>query len=311
MPYAAVTSVLERMATEYLVRQARGSGAREAHRLTADERRTLQRQERHTIVRACLAGAVAGAILAAVEIVLHRNLGGGLEIASWRDQLPQWAVFLGVTLVVSTAEIAFLYWNAVRMVARYAVLTGLRLLPDALEELRVRGLARAALELPDPRDPVYGIDPYARVSWWRHWAGAVMYRLKVGTTNLVLRAVIRRVLGRAALRFFVPLLAIPVFVVWNGLITWWALRQARIRAFGALAVREHAARLRAHDAEIRDDARQVIVGALGEALARNHGAHPNLVLLLRLVKDNLGVTTGPDRGGLDGVPRAVRRPERT
>jgi hypothetical protein len=297
MPYAKATSLIENFATDYLVRRASASSTGEARRLGAAERDALRRQERLAIVRAGLAGAVVGTILAGLEIALQRDLGSPLEIVAWRDQLSHWVIFLGITLLVSAVEIAFLYWNALGMASRYGAHTGLpTLLSDELEDLRARGLARAALELPDPRDPVFGIDPYARVPGWRHWLGAILYRLKVGTTNLVLRALVRRVLGRAAFRFMVPLLAIPVFVVWNGLITWWALRQSRIRAFGALAVREHAARMRAQAGELNADARRLVVDAAGEALARNRGAHPNLVLLLNSLVDAFGI----DADRLDG-----------
>jgi hypothetical protein len=249
------------------------------------ERASLRRQERYAVLLACIAGGVAGSLLAVAEISLYDRLHGGLSLASSPDELPQLSRFLAVTLVVSVTEILFLYWNALRMATHYASCTGLGLLPDRLEDLRTRSVARAALELPDPRDPVYGIDPFANVPWWRHWTSTLLYRLKVGTTNFVLRALVRRVVGRTAVRFFVPLLAVPVFIVWNGLITWWALRQARIRAFGALAVRELLDRLEPHALRIGHHARRTIVEAVGEVLIRKRGAHPNLVVLLTALVD--------------------------
>jgi hypothetical protein len=307
MPYALATNALERVATEYLTRRARPVGGTRPGRLSPAGCALLRRQERWTIAYACLAGAVAGGLLAAAEVQLHARLGGGLLDADWRDHLPQLSRFLAVTLLISVAEIAFLYWNALRMAAGYASHTGFGLLPDRFEDLRARGLARAALELPDPRDPVYGIDPFANVPWWRHWASTLLYRLKVGTTNFVLRALVRRVLGRAAFRFFVPLLAIPVFVVWNGLITWWALRQARIRAFGALAVREVIERLDAGVSDLGEDARRTLVDGVGAVLVRRRGAHPNLVVLLGALIDRLAQAEGRVDPDWNACVRRCRR----
>jgi hypothetical protein len=147
-------------------------------------------------------------------------------------------------------------------------------------------MSRAALDLPNPRAAVYGIDPYARVPRWRLAARTVLYRLKVGMTSFVLRVLLRRVVARAALRFFIPLIAIPVFAVWNGVITWWALREVRIRAAGPLAVQELRERISASRANLDEQSRRLVLEAAGEAMIRREDAHPNFVLLLtRLLQD--------------------------
>jgi hypothetical protein len=69
-------------------------------------------------------------------------------------------------------------------------------------------------------------------------AYTVLYWVKVGATSFLLRVLLRRLLARAAFRFFIPIVAIGVFAVWNGLITWWVLREARARCLGPVAVQD-------------------------------------------------------------------------
>jgi hypothetical protein len=149
-----------------------------------------------------------------------------------------------------------------------------------------RGLSRAALELPNPRAPICGIDPYARVPRWKLVAYAILYRIKIGVTSFVLRVLLRRILSRAALRFFIPLVAIPVFATWNGLIARWVMREVRIRVAGPLAVQELGERISAGRANLSDESRRLILKAVGEAIIRGEDAHPNYALLLtRLFQD--------------------------
>ena len=105
-----------------------------------------------------------------------------------------------------------------------------------------RSLVRAALELPNPREPICGVDPYARTPRWKLTLLAIGYKLKVGVTSFLLKVFLRRLLGRAALRVLIPLAAIPVYATWNTLVTRWVLRQARIRAFLVRAEVDHVLR---------------------------------------------------------------------
>lgn len=275
----------ERVGLGFLRRRIEGEDS-QIRKWSRSELSEIQRIERRTIAVAALAGAISGTILAGAEIWLGGEMAEGAEAAHWREQLPFWSIYLTLAVVVSGAEILYLYWFVLRMVARIGSTAGLSLATEDIEEVIARGLSRAALELPNPRGPIFGIDPYARVPRWKLWAYAVLYRIKIGATSFVLRVFLRRLLARAALRFFIPLAAIPVYAIWNGMIARWVMREVRIRVAGPVVVQDLSERITAGRANLNEDARRLILETVGEAILRGEDAHPNYVLLLtRLFRD--------------------------
>ncbi len=256
------------------------------HKWSPPELSEIERAERWTIRVAALTGGISGSILAAAEIWLSGGMIDVLRATHFREQLPYWSNYLSLAALVSGAEIFYLYWFVLRMVARISSIAGLCLSAQEIEQVIARGLSRAALEIPNPRAPIYGIDPYARVPRWKLIAYAVLYRIKVGVTSFVLRVLLRRILARTALRFFIPLIAIPVFAIWNGLMARWVMREVRIRIAGPVAVYDLAEYISERRANLTEESRRLILQSVGEAIIRGEDAHPNYDLLLtRLLQD--------------------------
>ncbi len=276
-------NVLERHGMDQLRRWNRRS-ASAIHALDATESATLRRLERGTLIGAAVAGALSGAILGGAEVIWSGRMGD-LAWDMSREQWQYWAFYLVLVVIVSGLEILFLYWNAIRGAGNISSLAGLQLSREGTGDAVARALVRAALELPNLRERVYWVDPYARTSRWKLTLLAVGYKLKVGATSFLLRILLRRIVGRAAVRFFIPLVAIPVYAIWNTVVTGWVLRQARIRAFGPLAIRELADHVTARRDQLRPECRRLIAQGVGEAIVRTGTAHPNYHLLLgRLVE---------------------------
>jgi hypothetical protein len=277
--YEAEPTYFEQFGLKWLRRMTRNTDL-PLHHLNPADLAEIRTRERWTIGWACLAGAISGGILGTSELVVRSQLGEEFKLANWEQQLPYWGVYLGVALLVSGIEILFLYWNILRAVSHASSIAGVRLSGSELEEVMARGLSRAALELPNPREPLYGIDAYARISRIQLVASTVLYRVKVGATSFLFRVLLRRVLARAAFRFFIPFAAIGVFAVWNGLITWWVLLEARTRCVGPVAVQDWREQLRSMQADLGSSARTRILEIVAEAIIRSGDAHPNFVLLM-------------------------------
>jgi hypothetical protein len=277
--YSADPNYFEQLGVRWLRRMSRDEENR-LHHLNPSELDQIRKIERWAVGWACLAGAISGGILGASEMVVRNLLVEDMDSANWQEQLPYWSVYLAVALVVSGIEILFLYWNTLRAVARNSVIAGVAISGAELEEAMARGLSRAALDMPNPREPLYGIDPYARIPRLKLLAYTVVYRVKVGVTSFLIRVLFRRIFARAALRFFIPFLAIPVFAVWNGLITWWVLREARIRIMGPVAVRDLCKHLGSMRNDLTPAARELLMKTLAEAIVRSGDAHPNFIILL-------------------------------
>jgi hypothetical protein len=280
-------SVLERAGVRYL--QALASRDRvttddPVHVLTARERSELKRVERAAIARAALAGALSGLACAVPAILLPAPEAGAPLGALAR----YWGVVLGVIVVASVLEILYLYRDGLQAVHELARAAGLDLGDGALARdpsSALWSLARAALELPNPQDGVPGVNPLREASRLRLVVVSTVYKLKVALTGFLAKALLRRALGRAATRAVLELLAVPVTALWDALVCWLILREARLRVLGPSAALEFTALLLPPGHTFDARARACAVRAVGAAVVRTQDLHPNLVALLRVLRE--------------------------
>ncbi len=307
--FAPIVNVVEQIGLDFL----RGCIERRdshIHKWSHLELLEIERTERWTMGVAALAGAVSGGILGAVEIWLFSGLMEDVATTHWRQMLPYWSIYLSIAVLATAAELLYLYWTLLRMVARISSIAGLCLSGEEIEQVIAIGLSRAALDLPNPRAPVYGIDPYARVPRWQQVAYAILYRVKVGLTSFILRVLLRRVLSRASLRFVIPLIAIPVFALWNAVVVRWIMREVRIRAAGPVAVQDLGDRISSAQAALSEKSRRLILETVGESIIRSQDAHPNYVILLthlfevlEISPDSLIIDWESSRASLGNIKR--------
>ncbi len=297
VPYVAVPPLLERLGVRYLQKLSAAlpeAAATDAiHVLNADERRELRSVVRGAVFRAFLAGAISALVAAIGETILSPLiLGPAPELATIERQLLFWAAFAPIVALAATGEIGFLYWDGLRSVHKLAHAAGLRLWPAEAHGdsyMLAAGLARAALEIPNPTDAVFGVDPRREASKLKLLVSSLLYKVKVGASNFVAKALIRRLLGRSVLRAWLAFTAIPITGLWDALIAWKVLREARIRAMGPSAIRELLEGSFADDLDgLSAPAKIEAIRAVGSAIVRSFDAHPNLVLLLRQLRRRLG-----------------------
>jgi hypothetical protein len=276
-PDVGQLNAIERLGVKFL-RQWNALDQSRIQRWSPEQERRIRRLERGAIILAVISGTLSGALIGGLEIWLNWTMPDRDE--SWSQWLQYWGVFLGGTVLISVIEIVLLYWVVLHRVARITAIAGLRLSKAQAEEIIVIGLSRAALDIRDPQEPIYGIDPYRRTPRWKLILYAVMYRLKIGATSFVVRVLLRRVVARVAVRSFIPLAAIAIYALWNALIIRWAVRASRVRAAGPVAVKELSERLSAVRGDLDERMRRLILEAVAEAIVRSASDHPNFVLLL-------------------------------
>ncbi|MDR6990496.1 hypothetical protein [Luteimonas sp. 3794] len=253
------------------------------------DRARIRRLQAWAISLCGLAGAVSATLIGAADIWLRDVLVTGSEpsLFSPGSDASYWAWYAGIALLVSLLELLAMYWVLLRSVAGIAEAAGLSFSQGDATDVLVTGLSRAALDIPNPRRALHGIDPYARASRLKLLAYTALYRIKVGATSFVVRVLARRVLARSGLRVLLPFAAVPVFAIWNALIAWWVIREARVRAAGPLAVREAVAAL--ERAGLDDDGKRLALDAVAELVVAAQDAHPNYDLLLARLCEALGL----------------------
>jgi len=274
------------------------------HVLNREERRALRRVQAGAIFRSAVAGALSGGASAAAEVIAEPLLPPGASLFS-ADGVRYWVFLCGITVLAAVMEILFLYWDTLRSVHELARVAGLELFGkdrQTSDDALVDSLARAALELPNPLDGTPGVNPHREVKKWRLVLASLAYKAKVGVTNFLVKMLVRRVLGRAAVRSvlgaLVPFVAVPVTATWNALVTGKVLREARIRAMGPSAVAELVDAVFADVANLSPQGRLSAVRAVAAAIVRTQDLHPNLVRMLTLVSRRAGDTGKADDVGL-------------
>lgn len=291
---------VERLAVGYFKRRAGvGMGARPLHGdavhfLNPEERRNLRRIERNAVLRAGAAGAFAASLGAVVSVLARPLLGDEPDDISWLEYLRYLAVTLLTALPVAIVELSFIYWNAIISVHRLAEAAGVALFrpdddsDDDSDEIFAAVLARAALEIPNPPRPMFGINPRREASRWRLLLATVVYKAKVSLSNFVLRKLLVRAFGRAGLRSWIPFIAVPVTACWDAFVCRRALREARLRAIGPSAARELVICLLEQVGEPSPALREALFRAVATAVVRSADFHPNLVELLAALRQRLG-----------------------
>ncbi|MCZ7643702.1 MAG: hypothetical protein M5U26_00215 [Planctomycetota bacterium] len=290
--------LLERWGLRYFARRSRHTAAAApfdaVHTLTPEEQDALRRLERGAVARAALAGALSALLAALVEILALPHF----LRADGSPQLAYWILIGAVSVSVAVCEIAYLYWITLRTVHDLSLAAGLELFPPdgrAEAEAVAAALARAALELPNPSGGAFGVDPHLETPRWRLLAVSLLYKAKVGLTNFVAKALVRRALSRAALRAYAPLAAVPVTALWDALVCRWAVREARIRVMGPSAARAYVSRLFGAAPPRTDAGRRAALHAVAAGVVSTRDLHPNLVALLAEVSRRLGAAPG-ERG---------------
>ncbi len=288
-PHTDTLNVFERLGLRWMLGRTRSDRPPLSH-WPEDVLGSIRKTKRSTLIQAGFLGAASGTLFGVTELGLLAWFG---EDREGSDQWLYWVMFAVFGLLISAAEIAVLYWRILRAAGRIGTLAGLDMDRDDVERMIVLGMSRAALDMPNPRAEVHGVDPYSRLPRWKLIMYAVFYRLKVGATSMMVRLIMRRILARAAIRSIIPFAAIGVYAFWNIIITHWILREAHIRAAGPTALHDLDELTKDDCSTLEQNERQLIFKAVGETVILSQDAHPNYVLLLGQILD--GCDLDPDK----------------
>ncbi|MCA3013096.1 MAG: hypothetical protein INH41_11945 [Myxococcaceae bacterium] len=321
------TPLLQRVAVQYFERRSRAearpspaAAADAVHVLNARERAAMRAVQRGAVGRSAAAGALSGLVAAVAEVGAQPLAPEGTEVLS-RASLEFWLVVGVATGVASVLELLFLSWDILRSTHELARVAGLELFgPNrtASDAALVEALARAALELPNPLVHPAGIDARRESSRLRLVLASLAYKAKVGVTSFLLKLLLRRVLGRVLVRgtlqALLPFVGVPVTAAWNALVTWWVLREARIRAMGPSATRALVDALFADAPPLSPEGRLSAARAVAASIVRTQDLHPNLTALFDDVMRQVGDVgraelddVGAFLAGLPALPPAEQR----
>lgn len=281
--------MLDRFAQDFLRRNAETAAIADdpIHVLNPVERAGLRRVSRGAVTRAALAGIV-NAILTGLGDLYAAHLFGPLSASpTLVERLKYWSVFGTGAIVFAVLEIMYLGWDGLRSVTRLSAVAGLELSKDDNKEVAL-ALARAALELPNPPEAVLGVNPHREASKVQLIVASAVYKLKIAVTNFVFKQLILHALPSLATRILLAFTAIPINGLWNGVVCWQVLREARIRVMGPSAAAEMLDDILLDTPQPSPALSLAIHRAVGSAIVRTQELHPNHVAIVRAVRQRLG-----------------------
>ncbi len=290
----AQSPLLQRVGIRYMERRERRLGRSpvqtDPHRLDEREQRALLRIQWRLVIESAVLGALSGLVCALAELWADAQLAPDPD-AGWKGLAIYWAVVGSVVGLSALVEVALLYIRSLDAVQALARTTGTRLFVDEDESLprspMSAALVRAALELPNPPPEDYPIDPLREVARWRAVLIGLLYKAKIGLTSFLLKVLLRRVLGRAALRVWLVFVGVPVTAAWNGIVAFIVIREARLRAIGPSAARRFCDLL---DFESGPDSprAELIWRAVAATVVRTHQMHPNVGAFMAALREDIG-----------------------
>jgi hypothetical protein len=133
-----------------------------------------------------------------------------------------------------------------------------------------------------------GIDPYYGLKKSSVFAMNLFFTLKATLSNLIMKLVIQRVLGRYAVREVMDMLGIPIFAFWNAWGTRKVLREARIIIMGQNYLDFFRTELQSHR-PLADHEKKLMYDTLQYISMSKRDYHRNHYQLAKMVLEHFGI----------------------
>jgi hypothetical protein len=251
------------------------------HVLDDEERKSINHIEKWAIANVAIAGAISS-IVSGYAAFVADSLNDEKGSFFSQNNMAYMGIVLGVTIVASLIEIFYIYYDVMAKAFALASAAHMELFPkDKDEELIAAPIVRAALELPNKKEKDINIDPKKESSKVVIMVAALFYKLKISVTNFILKALVKRTMGRAISRAWLNFLSVPVCAFWNGLVCWYVIREVKIRVLGPSAVNELFLSIEDTLKTMSDRGTLALLRAIGSSIVRTADLHPNLEYMFR------------------------------
>jgi len=141
-------------------------------------------------------------------------------------------------LVLTVIEIVILTWINIRAVRTIAAICDF---PDFKQDdykEQIMELVNVGLEKQAKKLQKFGINPYEGMSRFSIFFIFVWNRIRAYLSNIVFKMIVRKILGRFALKIVMELASAPVNAFWNAWASSRVTNEARLRIIAAYPIRE-------------------------------------------------------------------------
>ncbi len=255
----------------------------------------------NAIIIAFLVGALT-TVPAVVFEMYFRNAFSTFDYYAWLSV---------ITLILLIIEVGVLYWIGMRSTYTLAHLTGYdgrheATLPPEYDIKKM--MVRSALELDDPNIEYLGINPHKYIS--KKWlvVAALLYKAKIMLTGIVIKLLLRKVAARYGVRVSFVWVAIPVTAIWDAIVMYKVIKDARLRLFGyhlSKYITEEIftdERMKSYSPHIREGA----IRTVSTVMSFSGSYHPNNIILLIRLGQNFEIEEHKDYDDLDKLLEHIK-----
>ncbi|MFN8353081.1 MAG: hypothetical protein U0Y10_01430 [Spirosomataceae bacterium] len=201
------------------------------HLLNTQEIRSVRQHEKAAIILAAVIG-MNGVLLLYLPQYWHPDWFpiSHFKVLGFVLDISIGATIYGVLL--SSIEVYLLYILNLYCAHEIAVVTGF-IDKDSINDVsKTNTLLDISLEKKNKDILRYGIDPYQGLSKQAIFLMGALFSLKAALSNVAVKLLLSRLLGRYAVREVLDLAGIPIFAFWNAVAVRVVLREARVVIMG-------------------------------------------------------------------------------
>ena len=210
----------EKLAEKHITKAKAIQQGDELFIMSEEERQVLKSIKRRTFVRAGIAGA-----LGVIVLYIPYHLDDGFFFPKREFLLPENPIyndpieveieFMIYSVVLVMIEIWYLTYINIKAVSGIAHVCGHPNPTDENYKYNLEALIAVGLERKQKQLESIGINPYEGLNKVGVIIFQFLLRLKATASNMLFRMIMKRALGRYALRFVLDMLGIPVYAIWN------------------------------------------------------------------------------------------------
>ena len=260
----------------------------EYHILNNNERENINKIRRNALIIAALYGTL-GVLTLYVPTYFFSDFFYSYPMAI-KMNLPMlgWmSVPLGFTIygtILAVAEIVALTLLNIRSVKKIANVCGFPRVNDPYYKDHEQTLFEVSLEKPDKRSLSLGIDPLAGLTKAQIFVFTLFNLLKATLSNIFIKVILSRVLGRFVIRAYVDLIGVPIFAFWDAYATNRVIREAKVRILAPNLINHLCHKLKKQFKDNQQFRETLLDGLQLIAIAKRNFHHNHYLLFDQLIK---------------------------
>lgn len=222
-------SIAFRLGNSYLSRKTAGIRREDMHGYTLSpaQKKQLQQLELHVYLIAGIIGACA--VMVVVFPFHFTSLLDAQHLSVFGYEFELEVSYMLYAVLMIFPEIWLLQILNVYAVRRICEIyrfpsTGNK---DYAEQVAL--LTEAGLEMPAKHMQLLNINPYIGLTKFSYYSMLIGVKLKATLSNVLMKFLVRRLLGRYALRIIIDLVGIPIFAFWNAWASRGVMKETRMR----------------------------------------------------------------------------------